>query len=133
MAGWTSTSRCATSCRERVRARESSPLPWRAASDLRCWIFRENVRKGGGRPGMRLLTLGLLLAFARSNGQEPPRLRVNVTLVQVDTVVTDREGHQVPGLTQDDFEIFEDGRPRKIRHFSYVGANTAGNAPHTAE
>jgi VWFA-related protein len=49
-----------------------------------------------------------------------PPLRVFVNLVQVDAVVTDRRGHPVRDLTNDDFELFEDGQPRKITHFSFV-------------
>ena len=35
-------------------------------------------------------------------------------------VVTDENGNFVTGLTRDDFEVFEDGKPQKIEMFSYV-------------
>jgi len=50
--------------------------------------------------------------------QETPKLRVSVTLVQVDAVVTDRQGRPVRDLKKDDFELFEDGKVREITHFS---------------
>lgn len=50
----------------------------------------------------------------------PPALRITVTQVQVDAVVTDSSGRHVPGLNKDDFQILQDGQPRKIAWFSYV-------------
>ena len=58
--------------------------------------------------------------------QGPPRTPPSVTFqtevnyVDVDTIVTDAEGHFVPGLTRDDFEVFEDGKPQKVEMFSFV-------------
>jgi VWFA-related protein len=54
-------------------------------------------------------------------------VRVNVNLVQLDAIVTDRDGRQVTNLRPEDFEIFEDGRPQQITHFAYVSADP--NAP----
>jgi VWFA-related protein len=50
----------------------------------------------------------------------PPILRITVTLVQVDAVVTDSRGKRVTGLTADDFEQLQDGVPQKISYFSYI-------------
>lgn len=47
-------------------------------------------------------------------------VRVTTNLVQVDAVVTDKNGKQVTGLHPADFEILEDGKPQKITNFSYV-------------
>ncbi len=46
--------------------------------------------------------------------------RVNVSLVQVDAVVTDKEDRPVIDLTADDFIILQDGKPQKITNFSLV-------------
>ncbi len=46
-------------------------------------------------------------------------VRITTNLVQVDAVVT-KDGKLVTDLKPEDFEIFEDGRPQKITHFSYV-------------
>ena len=47
--------------------------------------------------------------------------QVEVNYVDVDVVVTDDQGNFVTGLTRDDFEVFENGRPQKIDTFSQVG------------
>src|SRR4030095_17225285 len=47
-------------------------------------------------------------------------VRISVTLVQVDAVVTDRQGMQVTDLKPSDFEIYEDGRRQQITNFSYI-------------
>lgn len=71
------------------------------------------------------LPVALLFASACLLAQDTgPPLRVSVTLVQVDAVVTDRNGHHVPGLTKDDFEIFENGQPRIVTFCSFQEART---------
>ncbi len=45
---------------------------------------------------------------------------VNVAVVNVDVFVTDKKGNRVSGLTRDDFEIFEGGRPIAVSNFSVV-------------
>jgi len=44
-------------------------------------------------------------------------LKLNVKTVLVDVVVTDKGGHAVPGLTKDDFQVLEDGKPQTISFF----------------
>jgi VWFA-related protein len=63
---------------------------------------------------------------AKPGGQEPETsddrddvVRITTSLVQVDATVT-KAGKQVTDLTAAEFEIFEDGRPKKITSFSYV-------------
>src|SRR5204863_4215171 len=53
-------------------------------------------------------------------------IRVDTNLVQLRTVVTDRNGRAVDNLPQDDFEVLENGRPQKISFFSLerVGGTT---------
>jgi hypothetical protein len=71
--------------------------------------------------GLRwVLTAGLAVALAQAPPQGEPVLRITVTLVQVDAIVTDRSGRQVRDLKAEDFELLQDGRPQKITHFSYV-------------
>ncbi len=50
----------------------------------------------------------------------PPIVRVEVNLVQVDAIVTDLLGRQVTNLKPDDFEVFEDKKPRPIVGVNYV-------------
>jgi VWFA-related protein len=45
---------------------------------------------------------------------------VNVTVVNVDVYVTDKQGKRVTGLTKDDFQIFENKRPVEITNFYAV-------------
>jgi Mg-chelatase subunit ChlD len=49
--------------------------------------------------------------------QQVPTIRVETRLVNVAVNVTDAHGAPVPGLTQNDFQISEDGRPQKIAFF----------------
>src|SRR5579863_6546862 len=102
-------------------------------------------RVGHSRVGMieescaRLMRIQLLLRpaiallfFASApaqDSQDSTVLHVNVNLVQVDAVVTDSKGKLVTGLTADDFQIFQDGKPQKITHFSYVSTTSAIPAP----
>jgi VWFA-related protein len=67
------------------------------------------------RTGIAALLCSLTL-FA----QETPRLgeTVEVSIVNVDVVVTDGKGNRVRGLTKDDFQIFENGKPRPVSNFA---------------
>jgi VWFA-related protein len=59
---------------------------------------------------------------------------VNVNVVNVDVYVTDKSGKRVTGLTKDDFEIYEDGRPVAITNFYAVeGGRPVAPAPEPAE
>lgn len=53
-------------------------------------------------------------------GMPPVTFRVEVNYVDVDAVVTDKNGNVVRGLTAEDFEVFEDGTPQKIEMFTMV-------------
>ncbi len=59
---------------------------------------------------------------AQPQAQEPPPVtfRVEVNYVEVDAYVTDANGGVVTGLTADDFELLEDGKPQKISTFAPV-------------
>ncbi|HTB11662.1 MAG TPA: VWA domain-containing protein [Bryobacteraceae bacterium] len=52
-------------------------------------------------------------------------IKVDVRQVLVPAVVTDREGHYVTSLTQEDFKIFEDGVEQKITAFSVESSGLA--------
>ncbi|MCW5970309.1 MAG: VWA domain-containing protein [Blastocatellales bacterium] len=49
---------------------------------------------------------------------QEPVVRIATELVQIDFVVTNREGKLVGGLGREDFELLEDGRPQQISHFA---------------
>lgn len=46
------------------------------------------------------------------------RISVDVGLVVLPVIVTDRKGRAVSGLNENSFHVFEDGRPRESRFLS---------------
>src|SRR5678816_3816598 len=62
----------------------------------------------------------------RSNDDEVVRITTN--LVQVDAVVTDKNGKLITDLRPDEVQIFEDGHQQKITNFSIVNPE-ASSAP----
>src|SRR2546430_1618019 len=52
-------------------------------------------------------------------------VRITTNLVKVDAVVTDKGGRPVTDLRPEEIQIFEDGRPQKITHFSYFIADAS--------
>jgi VWFA-related protein len=73
----------------------------------------------------------LVLAAAQPIiGQQPPpsaspTFRSTLNLVLVDVVVRDKKGAAVKGLTADDFQLVEDGRPQQILTFAYEEISNA--------
>jgi VWFA-related protein len=49
-------------------------------------------------------------------------IKVNVPLVNVDVMVTTKSGEFIPGLTKENFRIFEDGSPQQIADFNVTKA-----------
>ena len=58
--------------------------------------------------------------------EEDEVVRISTNLVQVDAVVTDKNGRQVTDLTSADFEIYEDGKRQEITNLSYVSITSPG-------
>ena len=50
----------------------------------------------------------------------PVIFKVETSYVEVDAVAMDRQGNFVGGLTKEDFEVFEDGKPQRIDVFTSV-------------
>ncbi len=63
-----------------------------------------------------------LLCSGHRPRRAPPTVtfQVEVNYVDVDVVVTDENGNFVSGLTREDFDVFEDGKPQKVDTFAYV-------------
>ncbi len=57
---------------------------------------------------------------ATTDAPPPVTFRVEVNYVEIDAVVTDAQGNLVTNLTQDDFEVLEDGRRQSVSAFSLV-------------
>jgi VWFA-related protein len=76
---------------------------------------------------MRLRLAGLcgsLAVFvagaAVTRGQTAPVFRSTTNLVQVDVIVHDNRDNFVVGLTADDLDVFEDGKPQRIQQLYLV-------------
>jgi VWFA-related protein len=67
-------------------------------------------------------------ATAPTAPADTPRLRISTTLVEIDAVVTDRQGRHVTDLKPEDFELIQDGRPQKISSVRYVSTDARGPA-----
>ena len=78
--------------------------------------------QSGRLPLLVAVTLLLGASGAAQAPQTPPSVtfQVEVNYVDVDAIVTDENGNFVTGLTREDFEVFEDGKPQKVEMFSYV-------------
>lgn len=65
------------------------------------------------------LALLALPVSAQQQTSDPAPLveSIDVSLINVDVTVTDDDGRPVTGLTEADFEVFEDGKPQQIRGF----------------
>ena len=91
-------------------------------------MTRHHITHGPAKAGHYVLALALGAAMFQSpatHAQDPQgaptvTFQVEVSYVDVDTVVTDEQGNFISGLTRNDFELLEDGKPQKIDLFSYV-------------
>ncbi|HEY7112123.1 MAG TPA: VWA domain-containing protein [Thermoanaerobaculia bacterium] len=55
-----------------------------------------------------------------SQGMGPVIENVEVSVTNIDVIVTDSKGNRVPGLTKDDFQVLQDGVPQTITNFYAV-------------
>jgi len=64
--------------------------------------------------------------------QQQPVFRGGIDFVRVDVIVSDKKAQPVTNLTQNDFEVLEDGKPVKIEQFKLIkvdGNPTPGGPP----
>ena len=88
----------------------------------------------------RLLAVALALSlwstsFAQQS-QKPSDgdvVRITTNLVQVDAVITDKDGKLVTDLKPDELQLFENNRSQKITHFSYIAAGAPGGPSKPAD
>jgi VWFA-related protein len=86
-----------------------------------------------GNRRLLALVLGICLG-SLSFGQQRPSssqkpsdgdvVRITTNLVQVDAVVTDKNGKPITDLKPEELQLLEDNRPQKLTHFSYIAAGT---------
>ena len=82
------------------------------------------------RLGAFLLALGILVPQTRTTPPTDAVIRINVNLVQIDAVVTDKHGKPVTDLQASEFEVLQDGRAQTITNFSFLAAHPGdGTAP----
>ena len=55
-----------------------------------------------------------------ANQDQGAVVRINTQLVQVDAVVTDKNGKHIDDLDENDFELLVDGKPQSITHFKFI-------------
>lgn len=99
------------------------------------------AREAWGRCTRSVVTtaaLGLAVFWPASAQEDPVRDRtfvesVDVRVVEVEVVVTDRKGNPVLGLGRDDFQIFEDGEPVEVTNFYAVEAGRRLPDPELAD
>src|SRR5256885_17256223 len=65
-------------------------------------------------------TIALLLIALSTAAQEKLVESIEVHVVNVDVVVTDRAGNPVTALKRGDFEVYENGKPQTITNFYEV-------------
>ena len=66
-----------------------------------------------------------------AGGNEPATFRTNVQTVTIPVVVRDRQGHAVGALEKEDFQLFDNGKPREIELFSVEKSGDAGEETHS--
>lgn len=91
--------------------------------------------RASGFSSLSSLTLLALFAAARLSAQEAAAQEagaqeaganqsfvesIDVRVVNLEVFVTDRQGQRVGGLTREDFEVLEDGRPIQVSNFYAV-------------
>ncbi len=54
------------------------------------------------------------------SGAQTPTFKTTVEYVEVDAIVSDRQGNFVRDLKKEDFQVLEDGKPQNIATFSVV-------------
>src|SRR4051812_48630112 len=58
--------------------------------------------------------------------QEDQVVKINTDLIQIDVTVLDKDGKVVKDLSQQDFELYENGKLQKISNFSFVSKLSSG-------
>jgi VWFA-related protein len=87
-------------------------LLWCAAGAMIAW----GQAGGGGQTGLEK--------------QSPPTFQVNARVVLTDVTVTDKDGNPVRGLKEQDFRIFDNGRPETLKSFEeHAGRRSSGFEP----
>jgi Ca-activated chloride channel family protein len=76
-----------------------------------------SLRRKLGSAGLIALAFGFAVCFSRIPAQAQEPIRVDVNLVMLDATVKTKTGQIMNDLKKDDFEVREDGVPKKITVF----------------
>jgi Ca-activated chloride channel family protein len=104
-------------------------------------IIRSDEAPGGSHgcrvhpvPGtLRSISYVCLLVTAAGASQQVPVFKTRIDLVNLGVTIADKRSNLITDLTQEDFEIFEDGKKQTIRYFAAgdaVDADHPGPALH---
>jgi VWFA-related protein len=66
------------------------------------------------------LAVAVLTVLLGGLTAQQPTFKSTTSLVEVDIIARDKDGRFVSGLTSDDFEVFEEGKPQTVQHFYLV-------------
>jgi VWFA-related protein len=85
----------------------------------------------------KILTIALILVSLSTEAlpQSPQKpgeghsIRISAELVQLDVVVTDKEGRLVTNLTKKDFTLLEKGKKQQVNFFEYVAVGASRRQP----
>ena len=86
------------------------------------FLMSNSIRK---LPGV--LALASLLAYPVA-AQTPMKEVIDVRVTNVEIIATDSKGNHVPGLTRDDFELYENGKLQPITNFFEAAAGASSDA-----
>jgi VWFA-related protein len=79
---------------------------------------------------------GIYCVAQQGTGEAPPTIQMNVNRVLVPVVVRDKQGRTVGDLKQQDFQVFDNGKPRPISAFTLeqrgIEPKAAGDAANGA-
>jgi len=90
--------------------------------------------------GVFLFCLGLVISIevqAQQSQQTaaptpPPAIKASVNEVLVPVVVRDAQGHAIGNLTNDDFQVFDNGKPQTITGFTIIKRATETSAANSS-
>ena len=86
------------------------------------------TRRGGFKVSRTLVALLLLAVAVPAQQDDLPAVfteTIDVRVVNIEVVVTDREGNRVHGLEASDFELLVDGEPMPISYFTEIDESVA--------